>query len=68
MNLTRVDVFSILSCIATIRLVHNGGYIQKRLELFSSPEILLFGRLYLVTKASQNVYQFYSILATVRRE
>ena len=35
-----IDLFSMSSCIATRRLVHNGGYIQKPLELFSPPEIL----------------------------
>ena len=45
-----IDLFSMSSCIATKRLVHNGGYIQKPLQLFNSPEILSCGRLCLVTK------------------
>ena len=28
MKLTKTDVFSMSSCIATSRLIHNGGYIQ----------------------------------------
>ena len=53
------------SSIATSRLVHNGGYIQKLLELLDSPQILLFGRLYLVTEVLLNPDRFYSIMATM---
>ena len=35
-----LDVFSMSSCMATSRLVHNGGYIQTQLQLLNSPEIL----------------------------
>ena len=35
-----VDVFLMPWRIATSRLIHNGGYIQKLLQLFKSPEIL----------------------------
>ena len=35
-----IDVFLMSSCIATDRLVYNGGYIQKLIHLFNSPEIL----------------------------
>ena len=52
------DVFSMSSFIATSRLVHNGGYIQKLLQLFHSPEILWFGRLYLITKFLLNLIDF----------
>ena len=34
-----VDMFSMSSWIATSRLVHNGRYIQKLLQLFNSSEI-----------------------------
>ena len=54
------------SCIATSRLVHNGGYIRKLLQLSSSPEILIFGRLYLVNKVLLNLYRFDGILATLQ--
>ena len=54
------------SCIATSRLVHNGGYIQKQLQLSPLPEILRFGRLYLVTKVLINLNRFYVILATIQ--
>ena len=33
-------VFTMSSCIPTSRLIHNGGYIQKLLQLFNLPEIL----------------------------
>ena len=59
-------MFSMSSCIATSRMVHNGGYIQKQLQLFNSPEVLWFGRLYIVTKVLLNLYRFYSILATTQ--
>ena len=48
-------MLSLSSCVATSRLIHNGGYIQK---LFS-------GRLYLVTNALLNLDQFYNILAAI---
>ena len=48
------------------RLVHNGGYIQKLLQIFNSLEILWFARLYLVTKALPNLDRFYSILAAMQ--
>ena len=35
-----IDLFSMLSCIAKSRLVHNGGYTKKLLQLFDSPKIL----------------------------
>ena len=35
-----IDVFSMSSCIATSRLVRDGGYVQKLLQLSNSPEIL----------------------------
>ena len=49
------------SCIATSKLVHNGGYIQNM-----SSEILWFGRLYLVTKVSLNFDRSYSISAIIQ--
>ena len=61
-----IDMFSISSCTATIRLVHNGGHMRKLLKLLNSPEIMCFGRMYLVTKVLLNLYQFYSILATIQ--
>ena len=43
-----IDVFSMSSCIGTSRLVHNGGYNQKLLQLFnSSSGNFVIGRLYL---------------------
>ena len=33
-------VFDVVMHIATSKLVHNGGYIQKLLQLFDLPEIL----------------------------
>ena len=45
-----MDLFSVSSCIATSRLVHNGRYVQKLLQLFSWTEILWFGRTNVVTK------------------
>ena len=56
-----IVVFSMSSFVAVSRLVHNGGYIQKLSQLFNSPKILLFGRLYLVTKASLNLDTFCSV-------
>ena len=53
-------------CIATSRLVHNDGYIQKLSQLFNSPEILWFERLCLVTKVLSNLNRFYSILTTIQ--
>ena len=44
----------------------TGEYIQKLLQLSDSPEILIFGRLYLVIKVFLNLDQFYSILATIQ--
>ena len=44
----------------------NGGYTQKLLQLFNSPEILLFGRLYLVAQVLLNLDRFYSVLATIQ--
>ena len=61
-----IDVFSMSSCIATSRLVHNGGYIQKLLQLFSPSEILWFVWAYLVTKVLLNIDRFYSILAVIQ--
>ena len=54
------------SCIETSRLVHNGGYIPKLLQLLNSPEILWFERLCLVTRVLLNLDRFYSILATIQ--
>ena len=51
---------------ATSRLIHNGGYIHKLLQLFNLPEILLFGGLYLVTKVLLNLDQLYGISATAQ--
>ena len=33
LTLVHIDMFSISSCTATIRLVHNGGHIRKMLQL-----------------------------------
>ena len=62
-----IDVFSMLSCTVTSRLVYNSGYIQKLLQLSNSPEILYFGRLYLITIVLLNLDQFYIILTTKRQ-
>ena len=51
------------SRIATSRLVHNGGYIQKLLQLFNSTEILRFGRVYSEIKVLLNINRFCSVLA-----
>ena len=51
---------------AISRLVHNGGYIQKLLQLLNSLEILWSGRLYLVTKVLLNLDQFYRVLTTIQ--
>ena len=59
-------VFSMSSCMATSRLVHNGKHIQKLVQLFSSPEILWFGRLYLVTKVLLNLDRFHNILVSIQ--
>ena len=37
---TTIKVFSMSTCIARSRLVHNDGYIQKLLQIFNSPEIV----------------------------
>ena len=47
------------SCTATSRLVHNGGYLQKLLQLFNSPEILLFGGLYLLAGVLGSILQYF---------
>ena len=60
------DVFLMSSFIAKSRLVHNGGYIQKLLQHYNSPESLRSGRLYLVTKVLLNLDRFYSMLATIK--
>ena len=62
----RVDVFSMSSCTATSKLIHNGVYIQKLLQLSNSPAILRFGRLYYVTKVLLDRDPFHSILATIQ--
>ena len=57
-----IELFLMSSCIATNRLLHNGGYIQNLSQRFNSPEILRLGRLYLLTKLFLNLDGFYSIL------
>ena len=53
-----IDLFSMLSYIATSRLVQSGRYMQKLLQLFNLPEILWFGRLHFVTKVLLNLDRF----------
>ena len=53
-----VDLFMMSSCIATRWLVHNGGYIQKLLQLSNSSEILWFGNFTLYLR-------FYRILIMI---
>ena len=65
-NFQGTDVFSMSSCTETSKLVHHGGYMQKLSQLFTSPEILLFERQYLVTKVLLNADRFYIILATIQ--
>ena len=64
--LLRINLFSMSSCVAKSRLVHNGGYIQKLQQRFDSSEILWCGRLYLVTKVLLKLDRFYSIFATIQ--
>ena len=61
-----IDLFPMSSYIATRWLVHNGGYRQKPLLLLNRFETLWFGRLYLVTKVSQNFTWTYQIWATIQ--
>ena len=58
MNQFLIDLFSISSYIATSRLVHNGGYLQKLLQLLNSPEFFS-ERLYLATKILLNLHRLH---------
>ena len=49
-----------------IKLVHNGRYNQKLLQLLYWLEMLWFGRLYLVTKVLRNFSWIYHIYATMQ--
>ena len=53
-------------CIATSRLVHNGGYIQKLSKLFNSLEILCLGIIYLATEVLLKLERFYGTLAVIQ--
>ena len=59
-----IDAVSMSSCIATSRLVHNGRYVQKLLQLVNS--FWWFGRMLLVSDMLRDLDQFYTILVTIR--
>ena len=59
------DLFPMSSCIATRRLVYNGGYIQKPLSFLNSFETSWSGRLYMVTKVLRTSSWTYHIYATI---
>ena len=58
-----IDAISMSSCIATSRLVHNGRYVQKLLQLVNS--FWWFGRMLLVSDMLRDLDQFYTILVTI---
>ena len=62
-----IDVFSMSSCVATSRLVHDGGYIQNCYNFSIHLKFCDFGRLYFVTKVLLNLDRFHTVLATMQR-